>query len=331
MDFGKVLSRAWHIVWNNKVLWIFGILASCGSRSGGSGGGGNFGGSAQGNFNDTGNLPPQFERFFANIERFFERIPQDRIVLYVLIFVFVILLIALITWLVGLYGRAAVIRGTLQADAGQKLSFGQLWRDAWAPYGRVVGLNSLLALISFLAALIIVLPMILIGVVTAGIGFLCLLPLFCLLIPLALAYSVYSEIANVALVKEGLGATDALERAWQVLRNNLGNLALMAIILIIGGFVVNIIIAIPLFVAIAPLVAGMFSGTQSGFGQGLNVFLICLVVYLPVLIVLNGIVQSYLHAAWTLAYGEIAGGAALAVRKPAAPRKTVAKKATRKK
>ena len=26
IDIGKILKRAWHILWNYKVLWIFGIL-----------------------------------------------------------------------------------------------------------------------------------------------------------------------------------------------------------------------------------------------------------------------------------------------------------------
>ena len=27
VNFGEVLSRAWNIIWNNKVLWIFGVAA----------------------------------------------------------------------------------------------------------------------------------------------------------------------------------------------------------------------------------------------------------------------------------------------------------------
>ena len=26
IDIGKILKRAWHILWNYKVLWIFGVL-----------------------------------------------------------------------------------------------------------------------------------------------------------------------------------------------------------------------------------------------------------------------------------------------------------------
>ena len=44
-NFGEVLTRAWQIIWKHKVLWIFGILASCarGGGGGSSGGGGNSG------------------------------------------------------------------------------------------------------------------------------------------------------------------------------------------------------------------------------------------------------------------------------------------------
>ena len=62
MNYGEVLTRAWKIVWKFKVLWIFGILASCGTGSNGrSGGGGN---NVSYQFSN-GELPPQFEQFFA--------------------------------------------------------------------------------------------------------------------------------------------------------------------------------------------------------------------------------------------------------------------------
>ena len=39
MDFSEVLTKAWRIVWKHKILWIFGILAGCGTGGGGGGGG----------------------------------------------------------------------------------------------------------------------------------------------------------------------------------------------------------------------------------------------------------------------------------------------------
>ena len=34
IDIGKVLKRAWHVLWNFKVLWIFGILLAADRRVG---------------------------------------------------------------------------------------------------------------------------------------------------------------------------------------------------------------------------------------------------------------------------------------------------------
>ncbi len=65
-NFGEVLTRAWQITWKYKVLWIFGILASC-SRGGGGGssGGSSVSGGSDGNGYspfDTGEAGRVFEQ-----------------------------------------------------------------------------------------------------------------------------------------------------------------------------------------------------------------------------------------------------------------------------
>src|SRR5689334_18248034 len=65
LDFGTILARAWKITWENKVLWIFGILAGLGS------GGSNFNSRFSNFGNGSGrrpNLPPRLERFFNNTD-----------------------------------------------------------------------------------------------------------------------------------------------------------------------------------------------------------------------------------------------------------------------
>ncbi len=42
MDFGEVFSKAWKIIWKYKILWLFGIFASCSGGGGGGGGGKRF-------------------------------------------------------------------------------------------------------------------------------------------------------------------------------------------------------------------------------------------------------------------------------------------------
>ena len=60
MDYGEVLSKSWKIPWKFKVLWIFGILASCGHT--GQSGNFNFNNSFRTNgngvYSSMPNLPP---------------------------------------------------------------------------------------------------------------------------------------------------------------------------------------------------------------------------------------------------------------------------------
>jgi len=51
------------------------------------------------------------------------------------------------------------------------------------------------------------------------------------------------------------------------------------------------------------------SGTQDAFTTGLTISAICLVLALPVLILLGGILQSYIQSAWTLTYLQLTGAA----------------------
>ena len=73
MNLGEVLSKAWKIIWKNKVLWIFGILSSCGRGSGGGGGGGNSNFNSNGSGNDlfSNGKFPGLEEFGRNMENSF--------------------------------------------------------------------------------------------------------------------------------------------------------------------------------------------------------------------------------------------------------------------
>lgn len=78
MDYGEVLSKAWKIIWKHKILWLFGILASCGALNtmSSGGGGGASGASIQSNLwhgNGAGShllrvtQPGYFERLIADL------------------------------------------------------------------------------------------------------------------------------------------------------------------------------------------------------------------------------------------------------------------------
>ncbi len=162
-------------------------------------------------------------------------------------------------------------------------------------FWRVLGLSLLIGLLF----LLLFLPLIFFGIITAGIGFLCILPLLCILIPISWGVMVVIEQANAAIVLEDLGIGDGLRRGWEVVKANIGTMILMALILFIGSAVVGIVLAIPLIVAVVPLVIGSAAGVER---TPLLIFGVCCAVYLPILLMLNGILTAYMQSAWTLTY-----------------------------
>lgn len=300
MEIGNILSRAWKIVWKHKVLWIFGIMASCGSRSGGGSGGGS--NSISTDTGQTLNLPPELQRFFTGLERSLRAFSEEQIIMFVAIFFAFICLLLILTWLIGLYGKTGVTVGTLQAEAGSAVTFRSIWGQSWGVFDRVVGLNFLLALPPILLGIVLVFGLAAVGALTMGIGILCLLPLFCLFIPIGIAYGVFTDFASIAVVKEGLSISAAIQRGWDVLSKNAGSLALLALVLILGSFFISILLALPFFVALLPLLLGAASGDVM---QNMTFTLICFAAAIPVILVASGILYSYLQTAWTLAYSEL--------------------------
>jgi hypothetical protein len=298
MDLGEVLSRAWQIVWKNKALWIFGILASC-SGGGGGGGGGNSGFQFS-----QGEIPRGLERSFNNIQDWQIALIIGAIILFVLI------LIVLVTFL-GTIGRIGLIKGTLEAEAGaESLPFGELFNDSMPFFWRVFGLNLLVGVALAVFGIIIAGIILFLTVITVGIGLICLIPLICLLIPLTWLIQVVLEQANIALVVEDLGIRDALQRGWDVFRENLGIMVVMGLILVLGAGIISLIIAAPLIAIIVPIITGAVVGTDQAIGGGFLFAGLCFVVYLPVLLVLGGILRAYVGSAWSLTYLRLTGHAA---------------------
>lgn len=288
-NFGEVLSRAWQIIWRHKVLWIFGVFAGCSRGGGGSAGGGG------------GGAGPGGDRPFPEIERFFEQLGQwiDNNAWIIAVFVLLILALVILVIFLGTIGRIGLIKGTYQAEQGsERLILGELFSESMPYFWRVLGLSLLIGLMF----LLIFLPLIFFGVITAGIGFICIIPLLCLLIPISWAVTVVIEQANAAIVLEDLGIVDGLRRGWEVVRANVGTMIVMALILFIGSAVIGIVLAIPLIITVVPVAIGLAAAGGDRPALWLLTLGICFAIYLPILLVLNGIVTAYVQSAWALTY-----------------------------
>lgn len=301
MDIGGVLSRAWQIIWRHKALWIFGIFAGCGSASGS----GSSGISYRGDFPQDFNLRPELIQI--------ERITDWQIALVLGAAFLIFLVLGILAIFLGTIGRIGLIRGTQQVEGGaESLSVGELFNGSLPYFLRVFGLNLVVGLALVLGFGVLITFVVLGSVVTLGIGLICLLPLLCVAVPVIWVINIMVKQASIAIVIENLGVIEGLKRGWEVVKANIGMIIVMALILYVGiGMLGSFIIGLPVAFIVVPFVISILMGSGEVIGGGLLVSALCFLGYLPVLILLNGILQGYIESAWTLTYMRLTTADAL--------------------
>src|SRR5665647_313475 len=85
MDFGYILKRAWQIIWKFKVLWVFGILASCGQAGTSTGSNSSYRMSNQGN------------TVTNQINQFFNQLSPGVIVTLIVVAIIVVLVLVVVS------------------------------------------------------------------------------------------------------------------------------------------------------------------------------------------------------------------------------------------
>jgi hypothetical protein len=313
MDFGEVLTKAWKIVWKFKILWVFGIFAACGTRNGGGfNGGGGSSYRSNGTPGQIPNLPPGFEDNLLKFVRFFEN-PA-----VIAGFISLICVIILLTIFFSIVGRIGLIKGAVGADAGaEHLSFGELWKSGLQYFWRFLGLSLLIGspILLFYLALVIGGLFILLTYLSgsqnssfsaAAPAIVALIPVICLLVCAIFLFAIIISFlrpqAERAIVIENEGILSSLRRGWNVLTKNLGPILIIWFITVVIGFAVGILVALPVFIILVPAFIAFMAGGNNPSFTPLVIAGLCIVAYIPVSLVANGILTAYLESVWTLTY-----------------------------
>jgi hypothetical protein len=299
MDIGNLLSRTWNIVWNHKWLILLGFLAALGSGGGGGGGTGyNFGG---GDFqpptNDNFAPPPygtpgpyDFDR--SDLEQFAPQLAAIAAIgiPIVLGLLCIGLVIGIGLAVVARIAAGGLIAGVNDLDSERASSFGQAFRAGWAKGWRLIGIGLVAALpsiIAFFIALLLLIPIITVaatvedvtsqiatsgGLIAAMIGIICLGAL------ISLPLSLLRGLADRACMLEDTGVTDSYRRAWAVLRPNLGDAVLLALIHLGMQIAIGLVLFLP-----SLLIA------------------FCCILW-PVMVAVQGAILAYFSTMWTLAW-----------------------------
>jgi hypothetical protein len=321
MDFGEIFRKAWKIIWKHKILWLFGVLAGCGAANAGGGGGGGGGGSSamqemgQSNnweWNGHSFLSPSTQRAFEDFFEFLAEIPVGvwvtigLFVVFSLIFVGIIL--SLLSLFVGTLGTTGVIKGTSLGDQAEPdakpLSFGRIFNGLKSSYWKVLLFTLGIRVVGFFVVLLLLLPIILLVTCTCGLGVF-------FLIPIGWLIKLLVEFTTIAIVDEGIGVFEGIERAWKVIFRNFGNVVLMWFILGIGQIIIGLIIGLPLiFGPILPILITLFVTNGRIIGVGVLIAVILFLLFIPLLIFLGGVLRAYVLASWTLTYRRLTGESA---------------------
>jgi hypothetical protein len=319
MDIGSVLTRAWNITWKYKVLWLLGILAGCSASGRGSGGqfpsgfrGYNFG---SGDFQPPGVQGPPAE----GMQQFIDRLSEGAWIPIVIGLILLLIFVSLVFLVLGVLGQAGLIAAFGRADDGNDITLGEAFRLGGEHFWRLLGIRVTVWVATLIIGIVAAVAIVLLTVGTLGIGLICLIPLLCLLIPVGIAVDAYIVLTMVAAVEEGVGVFESFSKAWVLIQKNLGSVLVMAIILVVGGGIVSAILFLPFAAVVVPAIVGGITGNDTALVSGLAISGLCLVIAIPVVIVLSGVLTTYITGVWTLTYRRLTGkpGAAALASSPA--------------
>ena len=344
MDHVKILKRAWAILWQYRVLWIFGIVLALTTTSGSSGANGSGYTFNSDDFNNQRQWqitpPEEIRQEFEDLIRDLVNMPKwqvaEKIAGTVIAIGIGLACIVLILVVVSIIARNVAETSLIRLvddyeKTGEKRSFREGFRMGW----------SKAAVRLFLINLVVAIPVILFFVVltavslaplmlwisgntvsgifgtisTIGLGFLSIM----FFIILAVALNVLLHFVRRASVLGDLGIVEAYKGGFRLLRENLGSIFLMWLIMLGVGIGATLIM-IPI-VLLSLVVSGVFSGIlflivrgiAGLFLSGAAMWIVSGGVAVPTFILLltvplafaGGLVKVYKSTVWTLAYREI--------------------------
>jgi hypothetical protein len=288
-NFGEVLTRAGQITWKYKILWLSGIFMTLiGLLSL----------PISMIFNDP------FSSFMMSAPAEINQRMGPMLLANGLIF-----LLSIVSIPVYIVGMSIPSLATRRLEKGEdQLSFGELFRESLPYFWRVLGIY-LLVCIGMFAFVVAFLACIgILSVVTFGFGSLCAFPLFFLFIPFAILVYSLMEQGMSAILVDNLGVFDALQRAWALVRKNLGVMALLSILIYFGAMVVGMVISIPMMIPMFGFFSNMSTEPDfQSFNKIYRNMTLWMLALSPLYAVFQGILLTFMQSVWTLTYMRLTG------------------------
>jgi hypothetical protein len=338
MDHVKILKRAFSITWNYRVLWVFGFLLALTLPR--NGGGSNSGVQFSG---DEFNGGQGFPHIIPGISAQF----LNAILTIGIALLCGLVLIAIAATIIRYISETALIRMVDMNEAsGEQVTVRAGFRIGWSRQAFRLFLIDLLVgivgVVAFLLLLVIAAAPLLVWLTNSdllrvlgtvvGIGMIFLVILLFILI--AIILSVVMHFIRRAAVLEDLGVIESFRRGFDLVRQRLGDIVIMALIMFALGLG-WVVVSIPVFIllVLAAVVLGGLPALLVGmvtslFTQGALPWILAILVGLPIFLVvvivpsgfIGGLYETFKSSTWTLTFREVValGGARLAAQAPLA-------------
>lgn len=298
MDYLKILKRALKITWQNKFLWIFGLLAGGNIFNVFSG----FNLNLEGFQNQTTRFP---NKAVNQISDFFSSLAQHWIVILVIISFFVLL--GLVFYVLSIIFQAALIGCVNKIENKEKIDFKRGFILGAKKFWPMFKLFLLTGFCIFLAVVILVVPVILLfafHLITRGI--ILAIFAFVILFPLIIILSLIINYAARYIVIDNQRVFQSISLAFNLLKNNILPTIIIVLILLGCSFVVGIVILfILIFLALPFILLGLISYFIGGVLGTIIITVLGIFTVFVISMVISAIYNTFSSTVWTLVFREL--------------------------
>jgi hypothetical protein len=284
MEYGKIISQAFRITWQKKLLWIFAFLTV---------------------------LPTILFGIFSPIQYDFQQfygatsIDPEQMAQFLPWLFFIVCFSAGSAFLLTPLSIAGVVKGVYIAKSNRRTTARDLFKESLKYYWRLLVIPIILGVAAVVIAFLFGIVFIAIRQSDLSILYICMLPLICILFFAILLLSVEVLFTYIAVVIEDWGVGEAMSRAWDILRNNFwpifGALIIFGIIGLVFSLAFNWIFSSILYAIAGINPDGTLNAPLSNDPiKGFILYGFSLLNYLA-----TAILTVFTYAVWTLAYLDL--------------------------
>lgn len=271
-DYGNILTRALQLTWRHKSLWLFMmfpmLIASVFLLS-----------------------------FVAPV--FLLEGSEDMLGLALAVWIGVAALGVFAALLASAAGFTALTLGILRVERGEgSTAFMDLLRDSFQYFGRALGVIVIVQSTIGLVFTVFFLCVAGLIAVTAGVAAICLQPAIILVTPLTYLVAALMSGAILSVIDEGLGAWEAVKRAWQVIRDHVWKFLLLTLAAYIGASILSSAAIVPAMLPAMFAPAAVEMGEQAFWA----VMLLFVCTFFPLMSVCSGVIGTFTTAVVDIAY-----------------------------